>query len=286
MKMDTKSIDEIKELEHAHLNKYHRMISHTKIADERMIKNNTYFVTFLEAFGLLQKKAKVFDIGCGTGWLVEMFRRKGYEACGGDILPTEVMYERYPQGKFMFFDIFEPPKTCERYHFIFIRSLGPIEKLSKWSDLTLFSWIGDHLYEGGVFYFAHNSNGSGIADEDRCNQTNADIIGVLEKNIGTILYCNQLPNNITFVCKKGAPKVTTQKNNTYYSYILDLWNWTSKNPLTWLIQGMPVLFLPSDDIGIIIDNRDKLRFIDYLLLLRNYPVKTMKYVIKGIVRPK
>ena len=154
MPEENKSNNEIKDVENNILSAYSVSPAHNFAADKKTINRNLYFVDFLRALGLIKDAAKVLDIGCGTGWVVEMFRRKGHEVYGGDILPIKIMRERFPKGKYLYFDIFEPPQDAQKYDFIYIRSLGPLDKHPDWRDLALFPWIGDHLNGGGVLFRA------------------------------------------------------------------------------------------------------------------------------------
>lgn len=266
-------IEKIKQIEFEHLAHYPQLAAHTFRADLRMIEINRSFIKKISMY--LKPGGRVLDIGCGTGWLVELFRQAGYESHGGDILPVKLRKERYPLANFHYFDIFAPPpEDAMKYDFIFMRALGPIEKLQSWDNLELFKWIASHLNKNGVLYFIHGSNGSGIPDINRQHQTIDAVLKALKplESVAPITW-RKLPNNMVFIC--GKP------HSCSYSNILSA---AGVSGVFYLLKGAPLLSLPCDDVHICLSM--KLKPFDWVLMIRSYPLFLVKMFVKGLIKKR
>jgi SAM-dependent methyltransferase len=281
-----RSIEEIKSLENSGIDIYFSLKSHSAKSDLRMKKINLKFISFLEKH-LIKKGCRILDIGCGTGWLVDMFREKGYSSTGGDIVQPKVIKERYPNINYIKFDIFSPPNNPTKYDFIFIRALGPIEKTSMWNKIPLFDWLSSHISDDGIIYFIYGSNGSGVPDKKRLHCTSEFVKNHLKLISNcNLLYYNVIGLSMTFVLKKTAMDFESKWNKVNYSKLINTSFSKKEGFFYYLLHGLPVMVLPSDDLPAILDYRktNKLLLFDYYLILRSYPLKLAKFIVRKAIK--
>ena len=164
-------------------NKYNSYYSQivNKWGSESMLKAERVVKTILKKvqFNSIQKKIgkTLLDVGCGTGYYTEAFRKKGFPATGLDYSEIAIKKAKnnFPQCKFVHMNGFEP-KLDTKFDLIFCRGFSGANT----HDLNYVSvWANKYiklLNDNGVFIFSYSTNYSGKEKEgETVNWLNEEI---------------------------------------------------------------------------------------------------------------
>jgi SAM-dependent methyltransferase len=192
------------------------LATHAGDHDRRLTVLSRRLFPFFEREGILRPGDRILDLGCGTGWLSEMARRRGYDVVAADIQPAEAVHARFPELHYQYFDIFEPPVGIGCFDFVFCRALGPLGVLDDWTDIPIFDWLAAHLSDRGVMYFE-----LAVLESNGC--LTPPYVRERFSQVAPQMWMNVLPENLTVVHGCVSVEWTEQLPRSRSSHVLNVW---------------------------------------------------------------
>ena len=191
---------------------------------KRTLKIARRTMKWLREFGLNKKALKVLDVGCGTGFYTESFRKLGCDTIGLDYseIALEKAMNHFPDCRFIQMNGFEP-KFSECFDMVFCRGFSGANT----HDLVFIAqWINrymQYINQGGFFIFSYSSNFTGKEKEgETVNLTMEEILSLVRLIDGNyrgihFFYYFGLLSKIKKALRKKLMKKTEKE---YYSLFI------------------------------------------------------------------